>query len=94
MFLYISIFVAILLVLIIVGYFFLPNSQLSLTFSKKSFIVTVVTLTVILLYLIGFGIYDLIHPHQDIQMIHIDGDSSYLWQITKSIGETFFYVYK
>lgn len=74
MFIYISIFVGILLVLVVCGYFFLPDSQFSLSFSKRNFIITVVVLSAIFLYLLGFGIYNLKHPHEIVKIVHIDAE--------------------
>lgn len=45
MFFYIGIFVAVILLILIIGYVFFPNSQFSLTTSKKYFVITIVILS-------------------------------------------------
>ena len=77
MFIYISIFVAILIVIIIGGYVFLPNSQFALSFNKKTFRLTVIILSIAFLYFLGFGIYDKIKNHQEIMIVKVD-DTSHL----------------
>jgi hypothetical protein len=75
MFIYISVFVLILLVLIIAVYIYLPNLQFTLSFNKKTFRLTVITLSIAFLYFLGFGIYDKIKDHQETIIVKVDGTS-------------------
>ncbi|MGV3488129.1 MAG: hypothetical protein ACO1OC_06035 [Tuberibacillus sp.] len=75
MYIYISIFFAILLCFVVVGYFFFPNSQFSLSFRKKTFVLTTILLSVVFLYFLSFGIYDLMRDHQEMKVVQIDDKS-------------------
>ena len=85
MFIYISIFIAVLLCLIIFGYIFLPNSQFTLTFTRRYFILTVIFLSAVFLYFLGFGIYDLTRSHQEIKIVEVDDESHIVDGITGNV---------